>query len=269
MHSYLPSNISIKKSLLLVFITTYSSFCYGQDTAYNQFWSEVQFTKTINEKWSAELDIANSYSSTESSSNIFENNVQKSFRLWGHYYLNPRWKTSAFLAYFDNKDVPEIGQFKSPEWRFALQGIYYFHKVGYTLSTRSRLEIRHIRNEDQEYENVFRYRQQIKYLKPINSKVLRKGVIYGITSDELFFKSGTKVTGESFFDRNRFNIGAGYLFSDDIQLEVTYVNEILPRNKGTQTVNAASLTLTFNNLFENVKNKVFHKETSKTTTEDE
>lgn len=267
MHSSLPSNISVKKSLLLFFITTFAS--YGQDTTYNQFWSEVQFTKTISEKWSAELDIANSFSSTESSSNMFENNVQRSFRVWGHHYLSPRWKTSAFLAYYDNKDVPEIGQFKSPEWRFALQGIYYFHKVGYTLSTRSRLEIRHLRNADKDYENVFRYRQQIKYLKPINSKVLRKGVVYGIISDELFFKSGAKVTGESFFDRNRFNIGAGYLFSDDIQLEVMYVNEILPRNKGTQTVNAASLTLTFNNLFESVKNKLFHKESPTTSKEDE
>jgi hypothetical protein len=268
MYSYLPTNIPIK-SFLLIFITTFASVCYGQDTTYNQFWNQFQFTKTINEKWSAELDISNSYSSTESSSNIFKNNIQRSFRVWGHYYLSPRWKTSAFLAYYENKDVPEIGQFKSPEWRFALQGTYYFHKVGYTLSTRSRLEIRHLRNGDQDYEYVFRYRQQIKYLQPINSKVLRKGVFYGITSDELFFKTGAKVTGESFFDRNRFNIGAGYLFNDDIQLEVVYVNEILPRNKGNQTVNAASLTLTFNNLFENVKNKLFHNNNSAAVTKED
>jgi hypothetical protein len=268
MYSYLPTNIPIK-SFLLIFITTFASVCYGQNTTYNQFWNQFQFTKTINEKWSAELDISNSYSSTESSSNIFENNIQRSFRVWGHYYLSPRWKTSAFLAYYENKDVPEIGQFKSPEWRFALQGTYYFHKVGYTLSTRSRLEIRHLRNGDQDYEYVFRYRQQIKYLQPINSKVLRKGVFYGISSDELFFKTGAKVTGESFFDRNRFNIGAGYLFNDDIQLEVVYVNEILPRNKGTQTVNAASLTLTFNNLFENVKNKLFHNNNSAAVTKED
>jgi hypothetical protein len=268
MYSYLPTNIPIK-SFLLIFITTFASVCYGQNTTYNQFWNQFQFTKTINEKWSAELDISNSYSSTESSSNIFENNIQRSFRVWGHYYLSPRWKTSAFLAYYENKDVPEIGQFKSPEWRFALQGTYYFHKVGYTLSTRSRLEIRHLRNGDQDYEYVFRYRQQIKYLQPINSKVLRKGVFYGITSDELFFKTGAKVTGESFFDRNRFNIGAGYLFNDDIQLEVVYVNEILPRNKGNQTVNAASLTLTFNNLFENVKNKLFHNNNSAAVTKED
>lgn len=257
MHSYLLKQ-SITKFITLLSITVITNFCYGQNSTYNQSWNEIQFSRTINEKWSAELDLANSYSSTESSSNLFANNVQKSFRLWANYYITPRWKTSFFVAYYDNKDVPEIGQFKSPEWRFALQGTYYFHKIGYSLSTRSRLELRHIRNEDQVYENVFRYRQQIKYLQPLNSKVLRKGVLYGIASDELFFKSGAKVTGESFFDRNRLNIGAGYLFSDNTQLEVTYANEYLPRKKGNQTVNALSLTLTINNLFKNM-NKLLHR----------
>lgn len=259
MHIYSFINLSIKKIFTILSITVLTSYCYGQNTSYSQSWNELQFTRAITEKWSTELDFANSYSSTESSSKMFTNNTQKSFRVWGNYYLTPRWKTSAFIAYYDNKDVPEIGQFKSPEWRFALQGTYYFHKIGYTLSTRSRLEVRHIKNEDQDYENVLRYRQQLKYLQPINGKALRKGVIYGIASDEIFFKSGTKVTGESFFDRNRFNIGAGYLFNDDTQLEITYANEYLPRNNGNQIINAASLTLTFNNLFKKVNNKLFHR----------
>lgn len=244
------------KICCLVVILLITKLSYGQTTTYGQSWNELQFTKTINNKWSTELDLATSYSSTATSSNIFQQNTQKSFRGWGHYYLTPRWKVSTFLAYYDNKDVPEIGQFKSPEWRFALQGIYYFHKTGYTLSTRMRIELRHMRNGEDDYENVLRYRQQVKYIQPINSKILREGVVYAIASDELFFKSGTKVTGHNFFDRNRFNIGAGYLFSDDIQLELTYANEYLPRDGGNQIVNAASLTITFNNLFKNIHKKL-------------
>lgn len=248
----------IKKtsSILVTFLVT--SIGYGQTIHYNQFWGEVQFNRTITEKWSTELNIGTSYSSTESSPNIFEQNTQRSLRGWGHYYISPRWKLSSFIAYYSNKDVPEIGQFESPEWRFALQGIYYFHKTGYTLSTRLRTELRHMRNEDNTYENVIRYRQQIKYLKPLNSKVLRTGVVYAIVSDEIFFKSEAKVTGLSFFDRNRLNVGAGYLFTDDIQLEITYSNEYLPRDNGNQIVNAGSLTLTFNNLFKNLNKKLFH-----------
>ncbi len=260
-------NISLKKNISILVILLITSIAYGQTTTYNQFWNEYQFNNTINKKWSVELNIGAAYSSTESSSNIFQENIQRSLRGWGHYYLTPRWKLSSFLAYNHNKDVPEIGQFESPEWRFALQGIYYFHKTGYTLSTRMRLELRHLRNEDGNYDNVIRYRQQIKYLKPINSKILREGVVYAIASEEVYFKSGAKVTGESFFDRNRLNLGAGYLFTDDIQVELTYANEYLPRNNGNQIVNAASLTLTFNNLFKKLNKKLFH--SNEPVTEDE
>lgn len=259
-------NIFQKKTGLILVIILITSINYGQTTTYNQFWNEIQFTRTISEKWSTELNLGAAYSSTESSSNIFQQNIQRSARVWGHYYFSPRWKFSSFLAYNYNKDVPEIGQFKSPEVRFALQGIYYFHKTGYTLSTRMRMELRHMRNEEGDYDNVLRYRQQIKYILPINSKVLREGVVYAVASDELFFKTGTKVTGLSFFDRNRLNLGAGYLFSDDIQAEVTYANEYLPRDNGNQIVNAASLTFTFNNLFRNLNKKLHHK--NKTLTED-
>lgn len=258
--SLIPNNnILLKKISLILVIKLFTSItAYSQDTHYNQFWGEVQFNRTITEKWSAELNLGTSYSSTESSPNIFEQNTQRSFRGWGHYYLSPRWKLSSFIAYYNNKDVPEIGQFESPEWRFALQGIYYFHKTGYTLSTRMRGELRHMRNEDNTYENVFRYRQQIKYLKPLNSKILRSGVVYAVASDEIFLKSETKVTGLSFFDRNRLTLGAGYLFTDDIQLEITYANEYLPRDNGNQIINAGSLTLTFNNLFKNISKKLLH-----------
>ena len=259
MSSKLAHKIVLRKicSAIVIFLITMMS--YGQTTKYNQFWGEIQFNRTINKKWSTELNLGTSYSSTESSPNIFEQNTQRSFKAWGHYYLSPRWKLSSFIGYFNNKDVPEIGQFESPEWRFALQGIYYFHKTGYTLSTRMRTELRHMKNEDDTYENVIRYRQQIKYLKPINSKVLREGVVYAIASDEVFFKSGTKVTGLSFFDRNRLNIGAGYLFTDNIQIELTYANDYLPRDNENKIINAAALTLTFNNFFENLNKKFIHK----------
>ena len=247
-----------KRSLIVAVLFT-ATINYGQTTKYNQFWGEVQFNRTLSEKWSTELNIGTSYSSTESSPNIFDENTQRSLRGWAHYYLSPRWKLSSFVAFYNNKDVPEIGQFQSPEWRFALQGIYYFHKTGYTLSTRLRTELRHMKNQDDTFENVLRYRQQIKYIKPINSKVLREGVVYAIASDEIFLKSGTKVTGQSFFDRNRLNIGAGYLFTEDTQIELTYANEYLPRNDNNQIVNAVSLTLTFNNLLKNINKKFLHK----------
>ena len=115
MSSKSAHNILFQKKYFTLAIFIVASICHAQTKNYGQFWNEIQFNRAINHKWSAEFDLASSYSSTESSSNIFQKNIQRSFRGWGHYYLSPRWKLSSFVAYFDNKDVPEIGQFESPE----------------------------------------------------------------------------------------------------------------------------------------------------------
>ncbi|WP_229029161.1 hypothetical protein [Flavobacterium sp. SLB02] len=48
-------NISSKRTDLILVIALITSINYGQTTTYNQFWNEIQFNRTINEKWSAEL----------------------------------------------------------------------------------------------------------------------------------------------------------------------------------------------------------------------
>jgi hypothetical protein len=241
--------------ILFFFLGCISLRVNAQTEKYKQFWNEFQFTRTISDKWVTEINLGGSFSNTPLENNIFKTNIQRTARIWAHYYLSPRWKLSSFLAYYHNKDVPDIGQYASPEWRFALQGIYYIHKIGYTLSTRMRGELRYIRNEDLIYDQVYRYRQQLKFLKPINSQLLRKGVFYFVSSDEIFIKSKAKTTGLSFFDRNRFTSGAGYIVTDDLQLELTYVNEYMPRNNYNQIYHALSLAVTFNNFLSNLKKK--------------
>jgi hypothetical protein len=244
------------KILLILCISIFPFGINAQTTSYNQFWNEFQFTRALGDKWSSEINLGGAFSSTPSENRIFKTNIQRTARIWAHYYFSPRWKLSTFLAYYYNKDVPEIGQFKAPEWRYALQGIYYFHKTGYTLSTRMRAELRFIRTEDGVYEDVYRYRQQLKFLKPINSQFLRKGVFYLVTADEVFFKSNAKTTGLNFFDRNRFTLGAGYIITDDLQLELAYANEFLPRDNGNQIIHALSLAITFNNLLPKIRKKL-------------
>jgi hypothetical protein len=111
-------------------------------------------------------------------------------------------------------------------------------------------------NSEGVYEDKYRYRQMIKYTKPINGKVLRKGIVYFVTSEELFFKPDAKSTSVTFFDRNRFEVGGGYLFTDDLQLELTYVNEFLPRDNVNELYNVIALTVTFNNPLTNLKKRI-------------
>jgi hypothetical protein len=224
----------------------------GQTTSYTQFWNEVDLVRALTDRWAAEIDLTSSFSNTPSESVVLKTNIQRSVLGWVHFYPSPRWKLSSFVAYYYNKDVPEIGQYKAPEWRFALQGTYYFHKSGYTLNTDMRAEFRLIENEEGVFEDVYRYRQKLKFLLPLNSHVLRQGVVYVLASEEIIFRSVFKSEGMHYFDSNLFTVGGGYLFLDDLQLELIYANVFSPRDDGNVITNAISLTLTANNLISKI-----------------
>ena len=245
------------KSTLVLFLFLYSFAIIAQTTSYNQLGNELQFSRAINDKWASEIYLGGTFSETQTEEKVLKTNIQRYIFGWAHYYLSPRWKLSSSLAYLYNKDVPDIGQYFSPEYRLTLQGIYFFHKTGYTLLTRMRGEFRYMMNADGVFEDKYRYRQMIKYMKPINSKVLRKGVFYLVTTEEVLFKPKAKTEGVTFFDRNRFEIGGGYLITDNLQVELAYLNEFMPRDDGNQIYNALEITFSFNNLFPNIRKSIF------------
>jgi hypothetical protein len=243
--------------MVIFLVLLLSSICVcAQNTSYTQWGNELQFSRAINDKWSAEQYLGGTFSSTPYENNVLKTNIQRYVFIWVHYYFSSRWKFSSSLAYYYNKDVPDIGQYFSPEYRLTLQGIYFIHKTGYTLLTRARGEFRYIMNADSVFEDKYRYRQMIKFVKPINSQVLRKGVFYGVSTEEILLKPEAKTKGVTFFDRNRFEIGGGYMITDDLQAELTYVNEFIPRDNGNEIYNIVSLTVTINNLLSRLKNKI-------------
>jgi hypothetical protein len=248
-----------KCSVILLFALVFSLTVKAQTNSYTQLANEAQFARAINQKWGAELWLGGTFSNTPSNDKVLSTNIQRYFFLWAHYYYSPRWKLSASFAYYYNKDVPDIGQYLSPEYRLTLQGMYYIHKTGYTLATRMRLDLRYMMNSEGEFDFKYRYRQMIKFVKPLNSQVLRKGVFYFLSTEELLFKPEAKTKGLNFFDRNRFDIGGGYQITDDLAVELAYLNEFVPRDSGNEVYNVMEFTLTFNNLFPKIKEKLFHK----------
>jgi hypothetical protein len=242
--------------VVLLFIMIFSFNGNAQTTSYTQLGNEFQMVRAINDKFAAEIYLGGTFSNTPSNPRVLSTNIQRYVSGWIHYYYSPRWKFSFSPAYYYNKDVPDIGQYFSPEWRFTLQGMYYFHKTSYTLLTRMRGEFRLMMNEEGVYEDKYRYRQMIKYMKPINAKVLRGGVFYFLTTEELLFKPAAKTSGVTFFDRNRFEIGGGYMVTDDLQLELTYVNEFVPRDNVNELYNLIAFTVTFNNPLSNLRKHI-------------
>jgi hypothetical protein len=243
-------------TILFLFLLLSSIRVKAQTTSFSQLGNELQFSRTINDKWASEIYLGGTFSSTPEETRVLKTNIQRYIFVWAHYYLSPRWKLTSSLGYCYNKDVPDIGQYFSPEYRLTLQGIYYIHKTGYTLFTRMRGELRYMMNAEGAFEDKYRYRQMIKLMKPINSQVLRDGVFYFLTTEELLFKANAKTKGVNFLDRNRFEIGGGYMISDDLQVELTYVNEFIPRDTGNELYNIVALTVTINNLFPRLKRKL-------------
>jgi hypothetical protein len=217
--------------------------------------------ESIGERWTLEFNIGQSFTSIPpNQASMFAKGSQTYLRGWAHYYASPRWKLSYFLALFGNKEIPDIEQAKNFEIRYAIQGIYYINKIGYTLNTRFRIEDRRIQNNAKTFEAYYRLRGQLKYTQPINGKIIRKGIYYGMASEELFFKTQAAITGKDFFDRNRITIGAGYAITDETQIELLYSNEILPRESGNYIYNTYQINVAFSDIFKKLKVKAKNKE---------
>ncbi len=226
----------------------FASGITAQSSQSNQGWTKYKFSHSFGNQWTSELDLTGKFSDTPSNPSIFSTRSQFGIRGWVHYHMSSRWRFSGAFGYFDNFYQPEIDQENSKEYRYTLEGVYFFHKIGYTFSTRGRAEWRNIHDKESGIVNSFRYRQGVKYQKPLNSKSFRKGVFYLLASDELYFRVNTIEEYNSFFDRNVLTIGGGYLVSDNFQVELAYVNEFLPRSDEDEIINAFSITLIFNNL---------------------
>jgi hypothetical protein len=250
--------IAGKRPLVLCIFILEISWAIGnaQTEKYKQLINEIDITRPFGDKWVGEVQTGAAFSNTPNEDRILKTNIQRYGILWAHYYISPRWKLSSSAAYYHNKDVPDIGQYETPEWRFSVQGVYYIHKIGYNLSTKMRGDLRFIKNTEGAFEQSYRYRQQLRFIKPINSKLMRQGVFYALAYEEVFFRSISKTTGLKHFDRNVFTIGGGYVITDDITVELAYSNEYIPRDNVDQSCNALNLTFVFNNLVTNLKRKI-------------
>ncbi len=253
---YIPSAQALQFSFLLFFLFG-SQSGKSQNTSYKQFWNEFQFTFPFAQKFAVEGTLGSSFSNTPQERIRVSAFTQFSSSLQLHHYLSAKWKLTFITAYFSNFYVPEIGQREYPEIRFSAQAVYYINKIKNITLTRGRLEYRLIENTSGVFESVPRYRQMFKFTKPLNSNYIRAGSFFAFVSEEVFFKVPTDITGPDVFDRNMFTIAVGFSFTDDLQVDVDYTNEFVPRSGGNFIYNAIQFNLTLNNPFGYIK-KVMH-----------
>jgi Protein of unknown function (DUF2490) len=103
----------------------------------------------------------------------------------------------------------------------------------FSLAHRYRFEERFLETGDQ-----FRFRYSLSLNVPLNKKELAHGALYISASDEIFIKNKA-----GYFDRNRLYGGLGYFISDNLRMEIGFMNQY-ENNPGR---NQFQITL-FNNL---------------------
>jgi hypothetical protein len=148
-----------------------------------------------------------------------------------------------------------------------VQAIYYIERKRFIISTRWRIEDRHIKNSDSVFEAVNRLRAQIKTVYPFNGEEIGKHIFYGVGSEELIFKTASKISGPELFDRNRISAGAGYGAGDNFQIELVYINEYLPREI-SKIYNELQVNIVINNFLPRLSKELFHKKLKEAATGD-
>ena len=245
-----------------LFITSAPFLGFAQTDDYLRFNWEVEFARHVKDKWALETTVSSERTSKPNETNLFEFYSRFGLEFWGLYFLDSKWQLGCQVAYFDNQRVPELNQEQSNEFRFSGQGIYFIKKIGFNLASRSRVEARFEQDDDREYNPVFHFRQRIQLIYPFNSKVIRKGVVYGILTEEISFKTNNDVKGEEFFDRNTFRAGAGYAISDNFRVELIYNNSYAPRSTVDQYIQTFQARALVNNFLPRLINYVNEKRLS-------
>ena len=238
------------RCIYLSFFYFVASVSSAQTDELNQFWNQYDFARDISQNWVLQADAGFVSSSTPDGSNMFHGITQFYVRGWIHYYRFEKWKFSAFISNYSNKNVPELNQKKSREFRSALQATYnVFESPNIKINLRARFEDRHMETDENYMEAVERLRLQVKAVCPLSTIGVKFKKMYVFASDEVFFKTKSQVSGPEVFDRNRAMLGWGIAFSDDLKVEAAYANEIMPRSGTDKLVNAFQIKAVFNNMF--------------------
>ncbi|OXA82025.1 Protein of unknown function [Flavobacterium aquidurense] len=238
------------KYICLSFFYFVCAVSSAQTDNLNQFWNQYDFTRDLSQNWVLQGDAGFVSSSTPDDPNMFHGITQYYLRGWIHYYAFEKWKFSAFISNYSNKNVPELNQKQAREFRTALQATYsLYQSAAVKINLRARFEDRHMQTDENYMEAVERLRFQVKAVCPLSTLGVKVKKMYVFASDELFFKTKSQVSGPEVFDRNRAMVGCGFAFSEDIKIEAAYANEIMPRSGTDKLVNAFQVKGVFNNIF--------------------
>jgi hypothetical protein len=200
-------------SLVLCFWLQVSCQLFAQNNQYTDLgsWNILHLKINLHPQWTTFIE-------TQLRSLSFYNQFHYyEYKTGVSYHLN---KNFSFLAGIGNYvTYAEGGNFVTPkkndEIRTWLQLNMHQHLEFIKFEHRYRAEQRFTL---QGYRNRFRYRFNV--IVPLNKRRVEKNTLYLSTWNELFLTNDAP-----YFERNRFSVGLGYELTDNVALQMAWVNQ--------------------------------------------
>ena len=175
--------------------------------------------------------------------NELQQNLQNAFRAGAMYFLSPTQNITAGYALVNTYNE-SLDKF-SRENRFWEQ--YQINKKWgnnkNTMTHRFRLEQRWVQHlaTDISESNTMNYQNRFRYLNRNLFHIMNlhstDEEIYGIVQDEVFLTLGDNKVNSKLIDQNRFFIGLGLNYNNNIRLELGYVNQFVTSSAGNNLMN--------------------------------
>lgn len=220
----------LKKITIVLFLLLFGH-SFSQKTAQNQrVWFAYIGQFKVSEKWGFSLEGQLRFD------NQLEQNLQNAIRIGGIYFLSPKENITAGYAL--------VHTFNSSADKFYIENRFWeqyqlnkkWNNSKNTMTHRFRLEQRWV-----EQSNSVNYQNRLRYLNRnlfrITNLISSKEEIYAIVQDEVLLTLGDNKINSKGIDQNRFLVGLGFNYNNNIRLELGYMNQFVTSTSGNYMMN--------------------------------
>ena len=222
------------KKILIISLLIICSNGFSQKTIQNQrAWFAYTGQYKIAEKWGYHIEAQFRLDDQ------LQQNFQNLFRIGGIYYLSTSKTISGGYALVNTYSQSFDEYFKENRLWEQFQYSKKWYNEKNTIIHRFRLEQRWVENLNQ--DNSANYQNRVRYLNRnlfhiMNFKSTNEE-IYAVVQNEVFLNLGDNKINNKFFDQNRFFVGLGLNYNNNIRLEVGYLNHFIASSTSNNVMN--------------------------------
>ncbi|HQW69350.1 MAG TPA: DUF2490 domain-containing protein [Flavobacterium sp.] len=217
-----------RKVALIFLVITSKSF--AQKTVQDQsVWFAYTGQYKASEKWGYHIEAQFRLD------NELEQNLQNLYRIGGIYYLSKNQSLTAGLSLIKTYSVSTDAFFTENRIWQQYQLNTKWNSEKNTITHRVRLEERWVDQitliDDEVKKLATNYQSRVRYLNRnlfhlYNFKSTNEE-LYAVVQNEVFFNIGNNKVNSKFFDQNRFLVGLGLNYNNNIRIELGYLNHYI------------------------------------------